>query len=251
MGTYPALRPRVSGQLPRVSFVLPAYNEIGLLGSTVTNLITGIERRGLAYEIVIVENGSRDGTLRLARLLAAQLDHVRVLSLPRGNYGAALLAGFRAARGEYVVNFDVDYYDLSFLDEAIALLDQGADVVVASKRAPESRDRRPLLRRVLTFGFTLLLRQTVDLPVSDAHGMKALRRDALVPVVERARLRGPVYDVEVVCRAARAGLFVRELPATVLERRPPRSSVALRALESLVSVGRLWFILRRESRSRR
>src|SRR5580658_6469072 len=97
---------------PEYSFVLPAHNEIGLLGSTITNLVTGLDSRGIRYEILVVENGSADGTLRLARLLAAQIEAIRVLTLPRGNYGAALRAGFRAARGEIVVNFDVDYYDL-------------------------------------------------------------------------------------------------------------------------------------------
>ena len=77
-----------------LSIVLPAYNEVGLLGSTVTNLITGLDDRGVDYEILIVENGSTDGTLRLARMLAAQLAPVRLLSLPTPNYGAALYAGF-------------------------------------------------------------------------------------------------------------------------------------------------------------
>jgi glycosyltransferase involved in cell wall biosynthesis len=230
---------------PRLSFVLPAFNEIGLLGSTVTNLITGIEARRISYEILIVENGSRDGTLRLARLLSAQLDHVRVLSLPRGNYGAALVAGFRAARGLTVVNFDVDYYDLGFLDDAVAILEaDGADVVLASKRARDAKDTRPWTRRILTYGFTTILRAVVALPVSDAHGMKAMRRAALGPVVETCRLRGGIYDVELVCRATDAGLRIAELPATVAERRPPRSSVIIRSLEGLLATGRLWFILR-------
>ncbi|HWD24160.1 MAG TPA: glycosyltransferase family 2 protein, partial [Acidimicrobiales bacterium] len=134
-------------QTPQLSFVLPSFNEIGLLGSTITNLITGLDARRVTYEILVVENGSADGTLRLARLLAAQLRHIRVLSLPRGNYGAALIAGFRAAAGEIVVNFDVDYYDLGFLDAATEILgEKRAEIVVASKRAAESKDSRPLTR---------------------------------------------------------------------------------------------------------
>ena len=237
----------VSEEAPQISFVLPAYNEVGLLGSTVTNLVTGLAMRKVSYEIVIVENGSIDGTLRLARLLGAQLDHVRVISLPRGNYGAALVAGFRSARGEFVVNFDVDYYDLSFFDAALTSLDgSGADIVLASKRAPDAKDRRPWARRVLTFGFTTILQAVVHLPVSDAHGMKAIRRLAVAPVVAECRLRDSIYDVELVCRSAARGLRIVELPATVAERRPPRSSVAWRSIEALGSIAHLWFVLRRE-----
>ncbi len=232
---------------PQVSFVLPAFNEVGLLGSTVTNLVTGVEARDLAYEILIIENGSSDGTLRLARLLAAQLPQVRVLSLPRGNYGAALVAGFRAARGVFVVNFDVDYYDLAFLDDALAILGEDrAEIVLASKRAPDAHDQRPLVRRVLTLGFTTMLRWVVDLPVSDAHGMKAMRRAPLASVVDRCRLRMSIYDVELVCRASDGNLRIAELPATVTERRPPRSSVLARSFEAIWSTGRLWHILRGE-----
>jgi len=235
---------------PLLSVVLPAHNEIALLGSTVTNLGTGLDARDVTYEIVIVENGSRDGTLRLARLLAAQLDGVRVIALPVGDYGAALAAGFRAARGRYVVNFDVDYYDLAFLDAALAVLEaRAADVVVASKRAPGASDRRPILRRVLTYGFANASRVLVGLAVTDAHGMKAMRRDDLAPIVERCVTRGSVFDVEMVVRASAAGLRAHEIPASVVERRAPRTPVSRRSVESLAGLMRLRHVLRRESRS--
>jgi glycosyltransferase involved in cell wall biosynthesis len=233
-----------------LSIVLPAYNEVGLLGSTVTNLITGLDDRGFDYEILIVENGSTDGTLRLARMLAAQLARVRLLSLPTPDYGTALFTGFMGSRGEIVVNFDVDYYDLAFLDEARRLIADGdAALVLASKRAPGSSDRRPLTRRVLTFAFTTLLHYVVGLPVSDAHGMKACARAALAPVVGRSRLRGTIYDVEVVCRASREGLVIKELPATVVERRPPRTRLSRRTAAALIEIVRLRLIFAREQRN--
>ena len=188
-----------------ISIVLPAFNEVALLGSTVTNLTTGLDERSLDYEIVIVENGSTDGTLRLARALARQMPRVRLVSLPTPNYGAALYAGFQAARGDTIVNFDVDYYDLGFLDLALkAVADGETSVVIASKRAPGASDRRPLIRRCLTFALSTLSMAVLSLPVSDAHGMKALVRAKLAPIIERTRLRGSIYDVEVVLRAARS-----------------------------------------------
>jgi glycosyltransferase involved in cell wall biosynthesis len=235
---------------PQLSIVLPAHNEIVLLGSTVANVLGALERRGLSHEVLILENGSSDGTLRLARTLAAQLDSVRVLHLPIGNYGAALHRGFLAARGDIVVNFDVDYYDIGFLDEALTRFeDPRVGIVLASKRAPGSADRRPLRRRLLTAAFTALLHHLVDLPVSDAHGMKAMRRDLLAPFVEQCRLRGSMFDVELVVRAARGGLVVQELPATVVERRPPRTGLVRRSLESLVGAVRLRLLFEREAAS--
>lgn len=226
-----------------LSVVLPAHNEVGLLGATVTTLLAGLDDRGLDYELVVVENGSSDGTLRLARILAAQLRRVRVLSIPVGDYGAALAAGFAAARGALVASFDVDYYDLHFLDAARRVVesDEG-DLVLASKRAPGATDRRPLVRRLLTAGFTGALRLGLGLEASDAHGMKVFKADALAPVLGRCTMRNSLYDVEIVLRASEAGLRIVEIPAVVVERRPPRSSVATRAFESatgIVSLRRL------------
>jgi glycosyltransferase involved in cell wall biosynthesis len=228
-----------------LSIVLPAHNEVTLLGSTVTNLATGLDERGRSYELVVVENGSHDGTLRLARLLAAQLPPIRVLTMPVGDYGAALRAGFRAARGAVVVNFDVDYYDLAFLDKALELLaGTGCAVVVASKRAPGALDRRPLHRRVVTLVFTTLLGRLFGMSVTDAHGMKAMRREQLATTVEQCVMTRSLFDVELVLRASRAGLEVREVPAVVIERRPPRSAITRRSIEALVGLARLAVVLR-------
>ena len=234
-GTSPEA-PEVEG-VPSLSVVLPAHNEVGLLGATVTTLLAGLDDRGLDYELVVVENGSSDGTLRLARVLAAQLARVRVLSMPVGDYGAALAAGFAAARGAIVASFDVDYYDLSFLDAALRVVEADeADLVLASKRAPGADDRRPVVRRLLTAGFTGILRLGLGLEASDAHGMKVLSAEALKPVLERCVMQGSLFDVEMVLRASRAGLRIVEIPAVVVERRPPRRPVAARAVEAAAGV---------------
>ena len=224
----------------RLSVVLPARNEVGLLGATVTALCAGLDDRGVDYEVVVVENGSTDGTLRLARVLAAQLEGVRVLSLPVGDYGAALAAGIAAARGTVVACYDVDYYDLAFLDAALRAIDEtGADVVVASKRAPGARDHRPLVRRLLSGGFTTLTRLLLGREATDAHGMKVLVAERVAPVAGACTMRGSLFDVELVLRATRGGLRLVEIPATVAERRPPRTSVWSRAIESFLGILRL------------
>ena len=227
-----------------VSVVLPAHNEIGLLGPTVLNIVAGLTSRGTDFEIVIVENGSTDGTRRLARLLSAQLPQLRIVELDNANYGAALSAGFAAARGATIVSFDVDYYELTFFDTAIALIEQGkAAIVLASKRAPGAQDHRPLFRRLLTDVFTSVVRTVLSLKVSDAHGMKVIDKTQLGPILRRCVMRGSVFDVEMVVRAARAGLAISEIPAAVIERRPPRTSVAGRVVESFLGVLRLWLVL--------
>jgi glycosyltransferase involved in cell wall biosynthesis len=75
---------------PQFSLILPAHNEEELLESTVRFLADGMDQRGVTYEIVIVENGSVDQTLQIARDLASQFAAIRTLTRPVGDYGAAL-----------------------------------------------------------------------------------------------------------------------------------------------------------------
>jgi glycosyltransferase involved in cell wall biosynthesis len=197
----------------------------------------------VTHEIIVVENGSTDRTAELVAAISERDETVRLVRLGDADYGEALRAGFLAARGSIVVNFDVDYYDTGFLRRAESLVKSGAaDVVIASKRAPGSSDRRPAHRRLLTSVFASLMRLLVGLPVSDAHGMKVASRSALLPVIRQTQMGGSVFDVEVLLAAHRRGLKLVELPAQVREVRPPRTGVSRRAFESFTGLVKLRFI---------
>lgn len=203
--------------------------------------------RGESFEIVIVENGSTDGSQALAERIASSTAEVRVVSLPTPDYGAAVARGFAEARGDVVVHFDVDYIDVGFLERAIDIVDGGsAGIVLASKRAPGATDRRPLARRALTAGFTFAMRSLLRVKVTDAHGMKVLVRAQCAEAASACQMKGALYDVELVLRASRAGVKVVELPADVSEIRPPRTPVWQRSLESATGLVHLRFLLWRE-----
>jgi dolichyl-phosphate beta-glucosyltransferase len=231
-----------------VSVVLPAHNEAQLLAASVEELAKGLLDRGKAFELIVVENGSTDDTLAIANRAARDIEQVRVVALPVADYGRAMARGFSEAAAPAVVLFDVDYFDLSFLDEAVALLEGGnAGIVLASKRAPGAEDRRPLIRRVLTAAFTAAMQTLLTLPVSDAHGMKAISRERCASLIAQSVMGGSLFDVELVMRASRAGVPIVELPAHVEERRPPRTPLSRRSLESAIGLLRLRAIMRREA----
>jgi hypothetical protein len=140
-----------------------------------------------------------------------------------------------------VVNFDIDYFSADFLRRVLEL--EGIDLVIASKRDPGSEDRRPLIRRVATRVFNLLLRTILGSRVSDTHGMKAFRRglvDALAPQVVS---RQDLFDTELVVRAERAGYRIEEVPVVVEEMRVARSSLVKRAPRTVVGLFRIRRIL--------
>jgi glycosyltransferase AglD len=246
-----------------LSVVMPAHNEEPYLDDAVTSVVDGLARRSQsrrvsgAFEVIVVENGSTDRTIDIARKLTDSHAEVRHLSLIEADYGRALRAGFLSARGELVVNFDVDYVDLAFLDAALGVMagpsgdDAGLPmIVVGSKRGPGSDDHRGVGRRLVTAVFSTVLRHGFGLRVSDTHGVKVLRREPLIPLVSASRFDGAIFDTEIVLRAERAGWLVTELPVTVTEQRPPRTSILRRIPRSLLGLCRLRWMLWREERRR-
>ena len=238
---------------PEITVVLPAHNEEMLLEESVREVAEGLRARGRRFEIIVVENGSTDATAQIAARLAEDVPELRTLSLAEPDYGRALRAGLLAARGDAVVNFDVDWCDLGFLDRAVPMVLDGAGpaVVVGSKRTEGSEDTRPLPRRVVTTVFSTALRAGFGLRVSDTHGVKALRRAVLAPLAERCRFGQDLFDTELVLRAERAGLGSAEIPVEVVERRPARSSVLRRIPRTVRGLVRLRLALWREARPRR
>ena len=227
---------------------MPAYNEATLLERSVGEVVEGMRTLGLPFEILVVENGSRDAIGTVAEGLADRIDEVAALRLPDPDYGAALRAGLLAATGDVVVNFDVDYYDVAFVTDArerLAAADAPA-IVVGSKRAEGARDERSALRRLVTGVFSTILRVGFGLGVSDTHGMKAMRREVVVPLARACHSGTDLFDTELVLRAERAGLLTVELPVVVVERRPSRSPIWRRVPRTLWGLVRLRVLLWRD-----
>jgi glycosyltransferase involved in cell wall biosynthesis len=224
-----------------LSVVMPAHNEQDYLVDAVVDVIAGLRARDEPSEVIVCENGSTDRTPEVAGSLEEQYPEIRVLRSPDADYGRALREGFLAARGEVVANFDVDYIDLDFLRAALALLASpgGPAMVVASKRISGAVDTRRRGRRVVTAVFSGLLRIGFGLKVTDTHGMKVMRKSVLAPLVSACRFDADLFDTELILRAERAGLHVAELPVTVRDTRPPRSSIVGRIPRSLAGLVRL------------
>lgn len=237
----------LSRRRPDLSVLVPAHNEDELLASTVDAIVSGLRRRGLGFELVIIENGSTDDTQWVAASLAARHPEVHLLVAPVADYGEALRTGLSGASGNVVAFFDVDYYSLSFLDQALFLLAQpaGPGLVVGSKRLAVSEDNRPLVRRMITRVFGLVLRVVFGLALSDTHGIKAMRREAALEPAARCRFGGDLFDTELILRMERLGTTTAELPVVVREQRPTRTPIlwrVLRCIPALVGLRlALWF----------
>jgi glycosyltransferase involved in cell wall biosynthesis len=233
------------GSSPHISIVIPIYNEEQLLARSVGELCDGLDELGWDYELILAENGSTDGTVALGRELAAASERVHTFSTEEPNYGLALRRGILAARGELVLCDEIDLCDLDFYQRAVPLLESGeADMVIGSKAMVGANDQRPLFRRFATRVLNGMLRVAVDFRGTDTHGLKAFRREVLVPVVERCVIDRDIFASELVVRAFRDGVRVVEIPVRVAEKRRPATALVSRVPNVLRNLARLTYVIR-------
>jgi glycosyltransferase involved in cell wall biosynthesis len=225
--------------------VVPVYNEADFLPSALPSLISTMDEVNVPYNVLLVENGSRDGTAEVAERVAAGAA-VEVISLPDPDYGAAMRRGFLEAEGTWIVNFDIDYFSADFLRSVLSQPDD-VDLVIASKRDPASDDRRSQFRQVATFVFNLLLRTILSSGVSDTHGMKGFRAALVSDLTPKVLSTQDLFDTELVIRAERAGYTIVEVPVTVEELRTAKSSLIKRAPRTVLGLLRIRRVLKGNS----
>ncbi len=230
---------------PRISIVIPVYNEEAILHAAIVDLRARLEPFGWSYEIVIAENGSRDRTVAIAKELSERYPEVCFLSTGEPNYGKALKEGILRARGKLVLCEEIDLCDTEFHRRAVELLDnRQADMVIGSKLIGGAEDDRPFVRHAASIVYTGLLRVLLGFRGTDTHGLKAFRRERLLPIVRACVVDKDVFASEFVIRAYRAHVDIVEIPVRVIEKRPPSINLFKRVPNVLKSVAKLTWAIR-------
>lgn len=206
--------PIVGRERPRrvefVTVVLPCLNEEEGVGPTVQEALRGLALAGVDGEVLVVDNGSTDRSVELAERAGA-----RVIRETRRGYGAAHMAGIRAAHGNVIVMADADgTYDLEGVGRLLRPLEQGYEMVVGSRLLGKvHKDAMPPLHRYVgTPVITRILRLTTGVAVSDSQsGYRAFWRDEVLAL----GLRGPgmEYASEMLLRAKKAGWGILDVPS--------------------------------------
>src|SRR5436190_2696481 len=198
----------VATETPRVSVVIPCLNEADNIVECVTRAKTVLADKGYNGEVVVADNGSDDGSPELAKQAGALVVHE-----PRRGYGSAYLAGFAAARGDYVIMADADLtYDWNDIPRFIGKLDEGAQLVMGDRMDNIHPAAMPWLHRyvgnpILSGILNLFFRTGVR----DAHcGMRGFRREIL-PQLD-LRTTGMEFASEMVIRASKEHLDIRQVP---------------------------------------
>jgi hypothetical protein len=195
-----------------LTVLMPCLDEARTVGACVAKARETCRAHGIAAEILVADNGSTDGSQRLAGDSGARVIHV-----PARGYGSALRAGIDAARGRYVVVADADdSYDFGDIPAFLAQLRAGADLVMGSRfRGKIHPGAMPLLHRFLGNPvLTWILNLFFGAGISDAHcGMRGFSRDRIRALSLRSS--GMEFASEMIIRAAQERLSVREVPTSL------------------------------------
>ena len=213
---------------------MPIYNEEEILEKQVRKLMGEIDRvlPHFEYEILLVENGSTDETYNIAQKLAGQNGQIRVIRLEKPSYGQAFKEGVKQARFDVVVQFDLDFWDTDFLELALLLLGR-YDIVIGSKNLGTSKDYRPLTRKLVSKFIELFLKFYFNVPFSDTHGMKAMQRRLILPLIDEIQSENHFFDSELLIMCHYLHYSFKELPVSLQEIRSTRFPFLIRAKETL------------------
>lgn len=222
----------------KLSVVMPAYNEAVHIVKNLLETVQTLSDAGYDFEVIVVDDGSPDKTyLEAAKVLSSHPELIRVVryDVNQGK-GNALMTGSYYARGDVVVFLDADM-DLhpvqlpAFLERLDA---QQADVVIGSKRHPESKVNYPFHRRIYSFGYYTMIRLMFGLPIRDTQtGFKVFKREVLQRVFPRILAKRFAFDIEVLANAHRLGYRIVDAPVTLRFQRA-FGRIALRDIRNII-----------------
>jgi glycosyltransferase involved in cell wall biosynthesis len=193
-----------------VSITMPAYNEEDNIRAMVEDVMAAMSTIGLEYEVIVVDDGSRDKTAQVVTAMEAQFPQVRLVQHEKNQgYGAAVFTGLTSASKELVFFTDADrQFDLAEIQK---LLDEiGPADLVVGYRAPR---RDPFMRKLNGWGWSWLVTVLFGYTARDIDcAFKLMKRSVIDRLKSEVRSRGATFSAEFLVRARRAGFTITEVP---------------------------------------
>lgn len=216
----------------KLSVVVPAYNETQRILPSIDAIVRYLAEHHPDFEVVVVDDGSSDGTAQLVSESFARDGRVRVLSYtPNHGKGFAVRFGLRHALGELVLFSDADLSTpIDQVERMLAEIERGADIVIGSRAHQEAeiRARQPFYREAGGKLFNLMVRLLVLRDLRDTQcGFKLFRRIIVTPILEDLHTDGFAFDVEILALARATGARIVEVPVVWIN--SPSSRVRLSA----------------------
>jgi glycosyltransferase involved in cell wall biosynthesis len=231
-----------------VSLVFPAYNEGENLEKTVRKAIQALEQITRSYEIIIAEDGSTDGTDRIAAKLSDEYPFIRHIHCDkRLGRGLALKNAFSKSKGEILVYMDVDLAtSMEHLNMLIEAVRQDYDFATGSRMLHESKVTRSPSRKMASKSYNFVVRSFLGSKIGDHQcGFKSWRREVLLELLDDVNATHWFWDTEMLVRASRRGYRIKEIPIEWTH----KSGTKVNLVQDSVAMGsqvlKLWVELRK------
>ncbi len=233
--------------MKELSVVVPAYNEEELIAPTLREVLDYFRAKKYTFEVLVVNDGSTDGTESKVRELAPRYPELRLVNQEKnGGKGEALKKGILLAQYEYSLFLDADNStSIQEWEKFEPLFEKGVQVVIASRHLPGANITRPQpwMRRFLGGGYRALCRVLFRLKCSDFNcGFKAFRTELGKRIYSQNRMKDWTFDVEFFCRLKREGVPMAQVPVTWThyDKKSHASPLrtALKTLRSLIELRR-------------
>ncbi len=227
---------------PKVSIVLPVYNEEKVLEDSVKKILDFVKGMDeYNTEIVIADNASRDKTLEVAKRLSENFKNVRYIHLDQKGRGRALRKAWSESNADIMCYMDIDLStDLEYLPRLVNAIRNGYDVATGSRLIAGANVERSLKREILSRGYNLLLKIFLNVGFLDAQcGFKAINRKVVREVIPKIKDQEWFFDTELLVRAERSGLRVVEIPVRWSEGRDSKVHIFKTVSNYIKSVMRL------------
>jgi dolichyl-phosphate beta-glucosyltransferase len=201
---------------PYLSLILPAYNEVKTIASSIDSIRAHLGRRNYTYEIIVCADGD-DGTREVVAEVARTDRRIAVLgSSQRTGKGSAIRNGVARARGQVIGFADADHkVPISEIDHVLPWLNRGYEIVIGSRGLADSKVEvpSPLHRRLGSRAFAVVMHALVGLKqIRDTQcGFKFFLRPVAVELFSRQQIDGYMFDVEILYLAERWGYRVKEV----------------------------------------
>ena len=234
-----ALNPRTL----TVDIVLPVLNEAYILEESVRTLCMYMEDNlPYHYQIIIADNGSTDGTRRVAAMLTEHFPAVRVVCLPEKGRGRALKQAWLQSRADIVSYMDIDLSTNldAFVPMITPLVTGDAAIAVGSRLMKESQTTRGLKRDIISRCYNQLIRWTMRTKFVDAQcGFKAMRRDVAQQLLPHVKDTAWFFDTELLIKAEYEGYMIHEEPVEWIEDTDSRVHIVKTAVEDIKGLSRV------------
>ncbi len=229
---------------PFLTIVIPAFNEALRIPATLKNIATYLKESGKDYEILVVDDGSSDGTRDIVKALESELPSLRLLSYaPNRGKGYAVRFGILEARGRYILMTDADLSTpIDELDRFLPYLLDGTSIVIGTRKHSQAEilRRQPLWRESMGKAFTHISNLILGLHRSDfTCGFKAFEQSAAKRIFSRQRIRRWAFDSEILFLADREHYSVTEVPVRWMN--SPETKVHI-LKDTLITFFSLWKI---------